>query len=275
MENMRDVFLCHASEDKESVVRPLFQALENAEISCWYDEAEIRWGHSITQTVNQGLGISRYAIVVLSRAFLSKNWPQRELNAVLNLEASTGEVRVLPLVVGDAHDEVFSAYPLLNDKRYLTWAGDSAPIIKELKKLFPEDEPTAVQPTVAPMEPPPEIPMPRSAHAVTEAGQGSIHFDGLPGDKGLFPKGGCATQRTRSGNRGRFLRNNQPLLHVLLLQRRPTRPPMQNLARLHVFVVAVDLLSFRSFNRSTRKQLVQRGIKRRRARRTARSFLLA
>ena len=81
----RDVFLCHAREDRAPVVRPLATALEQAGISCWYDEAEIRWGDSITQKVNDGLGISRYVIVVLSTAFLEKPWPRRELHAALNI----------------------------------------------------------------------------------------------------------------------------------------------------------------------------------------------
>lgn len=160
MEDKRDVFLCHASEDKAGTVLPLFQGLEDAGISCWFDEAEIRWGHSITQTVNQGLGVSRYVIVVLSHAFLSKNWPQRELNAVLNQEVSSGEVRVLPLVVGDAHDEVFAAYPLLNDKRYLEWNGDLTPIISEFQRLLPLGTSSVASPSASPE---PSIPMPASA----------------------------------------------------------------------------------------------------------------
>jgi len=165
MEDKRDVFLCHASEDKAGVVRPLFQGLKNAGISSWFDEAEIPWGHSITQTINKGLGISRYVIVVLSRAFLSKNWTQRELNAVLNQEASTGDVRVLPLVVGDAHEEVFAAYPLLNDKRFLEWNGDSSSIINELKRLLPSVT-LATASSSAPPEP--SIPMPESAKAFSQ-----------------------------------------------------------------------------------------------------------
>jgi len=116
----RDVFICHASEDKPDVVKPLVGAFQQASISYWYDEAEIMWGDSITEKVNEGLRISRYVIVVLSEAFLSKKWPQRELNSVLNIEASTGEVRVLPLLTGtkEAKKRIIDHYPILNDKSY-------------------------------------------------------------------------------------------------------------------------------------------------------------
>ncbi len=73
----RDIFICHATEDKDDVVRPMAEAFSQAGISCWYDEAEIKWGDSITQKVNEGLHISRYVIVVLSSAFMAKKWPQR------------------------------------------------------------------------------------------------------------------------------------------------------------------------------------------------------
>ena len=70
-------------------------------ISYWLDKAQINWGDSLTDKVNEGLADSKYVIVVLSNNFLAKRWPQRELNSVLNIEASTGEVKILPLIIGD------------------------------------------------------------------------------------------------------------------------------------------------------------------------------
>ena len=139
---MRDIFICHAGEDKEEIVRPMVEAFSQAGISCWYDEAEIRWGDSIVQKVNEGLAASRYVVVVFSPAFVQKNWPQRELNAVLNQEASTGEVKVLPLLVGSEEEkrQILKQFPLLNDKRYLPWDGDLRNIINALmSRLRPED----------------------------------------------------------------------------------------------------------------------------------------
>ncbi len=128
---LRDVFLCHASEDKEEIVRPITEAFKVAGISFWYDEAEIKWGDSIIQNVNEGLRISRYVIVVLSATFIQKNWPQREINAVLNMEASSGKVKILPLLVGSRKEQemIISKYPLLNDKRFLPWDGNVKSIV--------------------------------------------------------------------------------------------------------------------------------------------------
>lgn len=131
----KDVFLCHASEDKKAVVRPLAAALERAGITYWLDEVEVKWGDSLTKHVNDGLRTSKFAVVVLSKTFLDKHWPQRELHAVLNIEASSGETKVLPLLVGEADDrrEFMEALPLLNDKLYATWTGDADDIVTKLR----------------------------------------------------------------------------------------------------------------------------------------------
>jgi len=119
----------------------MVEAFTQSGISCWYDEAEIRWGDSIVQKINEGLASSKYVVVVFSPAFVQKNWPQRELNAALNQEASTGEVKVLPLLVGSEGEKqkILRQFPLLNDKRYLPWDGDLRGIVKALiSRLHPD-----------------------------------------------------------------------------------------------------------------------------------------
>ncbi len=131
---IRDIFICHAAEDKDDIVRLMVEAFIQAGISCWYDEAEIHWGDSITQKVNEGMAMSQYVVVVLSASFGKKNWPQRELNAILNQEASTGEVKLLPLLVGSEEEkrQILKQFPLLDDKRYLPWDGDLRSIVSAL-----------------------------------------------------------------------------------------------------------------------------------------------
>jgi hypothetical protein len=130
----RDVFLCHASKDKSSIVEPIRLALEQAHISYWYDRAELKWGDSLTGRVNEGLWSSKFVIVVLTKMFLGKNWPKRELYAALNIEASSGVVRVLPLPAGSALErtEILKEFPLLNDKLHLVWDNDVNLVVNAL-----------------------------------------------------------------------------------------------------------------------------------------------
>ena len=148
MSNMKkDVFICHASEDKIDIIRPLIEAFDSNKISYWFDEAEIKWGDSLTGKVNEGLRISRYVIVVLSSNFISKPWPEREFDAALNMEISSGEVKVLPLLVGSEKEkkEILERYPLINDKKYLPWDSSIGNIISKLLIRLGEKSPKSEQ----------------------------------------------------------------------------------------------------------------------------------
>jgi TIR domain len=77
-----DVFISHASEDKELVARPLAQLLTGSGLHVWLDENELRLGDSLRIKLDQGLAASQFGVVVLSRAFFAKDWPQRELDGL-------------------------------------------------------------------------------------------------------------------------------------------------------------------------------------------------
>lgn len=129
-----DVFITHASEDKEAIVRPLQRASEGAGITCWVDEGEIKWGDSITRHVNQGLANSRFVVVVLSKHSYKKEWPLKELHAALALEIPKAETRVLPLIVGTIEEveEILRDLPLLKDKLYISWSIGVEKIVEKL-----------------------------------------------------------------------------------------------------------------------------------------------
>src|SRR3990172_4215133 len=69
-----DAFISHASEDKDKLVKPLAKGLAKLGFRVWYDEFELTVGDSLRQSIDRGLATSRYGIVVLSKAFLAKNW---------------------------------------------------------------------------------------------------------------------------------------------------------------------------------------------------------
>lgn len=131
-----DVFICHASEDKNEVVLPLAASFKEAGITYWLDEGEILWGDSVINKINDGLGRSRYVVVVLSDASVNKNWPLLELNAMMSIEAEEGKVKILPLLKGN--DEVIrnirSKMILLRNKSFQKWKNNPAEIVHALKK---------------------------------------------------------------------------------------------------------------------------------------------
>lgn len=110
-----DVFISHASEDKEEVVRPLAQALRDHGLDVWYDEFELKIGDSLRRKIDGGIARSRFGIVVLSPPFFAKGWPQYELDGLVTMAVSDKQV-LLPLWHGVSKDEVVSHSPSLADK---------------------------------------------------------------------------------------------------------------------------------------------------------------
>lgn len=97
LEKEYDVFISHASEDKNDFVEPLARALQVAGIKTWYDSDQIGWGQSIRQSIDKGLVNSRFCIVVLSPDFLKKYWTNYELNGIFQKDAISKGSIVLPV----------------------------------------------------------------------------------------------------------------------------------------------------------------------------------
>jgi arsenate reductase-like glutaredoxin family protein len=91
-----DVFICHATEDKEEFVRPLANSLRLYGLKVWYDEFTLTVGDSLRRSIDKGLVNSCYGIVVISPSFFSKDWPQKELDGLAALEVNGRKV-ILPI----------------------------------------------------------------------------------------------------------------------------------------------------------------------------------
>ena len=110
-----DVFVCHASEDKDGFVRPLAAALRNIGVSVWYDEFSLGVGDSISREIDRGITGARFGIVVISRAFIGKAWPDHELRGLVNRDVDE-DLRILPIWHGVTKSEVAQLSPSLSDK---------------------------------------------------------------------------------------------------------------------------------------------------------------
>src|SRR5690606_26215890 len=110
-----DVFISHASEDKDEVVRPLADALREAGLDVWYDEFELRIGDSLRRKIDKGVASSRFGVVVLSRAFFGRGWPEYELDGLVT-RAVNGEQILLPVWHNVTKREVMGYSASLADK---------------------------------------------------------------------------------------------------------------------------------------------------------------
>ena len=110
-----DIFVSHASEDKEAVARPLAGLLVQAGLRVWLDADELRLGDSLSQKIDEGLAQCRYGVVVLSPAFFAKHWPRQELSALIARESS-GRKLLLPVWHGVDKAFIMRFSPILADR---------------------------------------------------------------------------------------------------------------------------------------------------------------
>lgn len=111
-----DVFVSHASEDKELIARPLYQALVAKGCKVWFDEAVLKLGDSLRRKIDEGLSKCRYGVVILSPSFFQKDWPQRELDGLVARETASGEKAILPIWHKIDHSGVAAHSPTLADR---------------------------------------------------------------------------------------------------------------------------------------------------------------
>lgn len=109
-----DVFLSHASEDKNDIARPLREALEARGLTVWFDEIKIKVGQSIRQEIEKGIAHARFGVVILSPDFFAKQWTQAELDALFSKKMASGENVILPIWHRVTKDQVNAQSPLLS-----------------------------------------------------------------------------------------------------------------------------------------------------------------
>lgn len=110
-----DVFISHASEDKEAVAEPLTAELRARGLKVWLDKTELRIGDSLRRKIDYGLAHSTFGVVILSKSFFAKGWPQYELDGIVGMSVN-GDQRMLPIWHEISRDEIAKQSPSLVDK---------------------------------------------------------------------------------------------------------------------------------------------------------------
>jgi hypothetical protein len=139
-----DLFICHASEDKEEIVRPLVKALIKEGFQVWYDEFTLTLGDSLRRSIDKGLAQSKYGIVILSPNFFKKNWPQTELDGLAARERD-GKKVILPIWHNIDREYVIKFSPTLADRVAVSTSKGIETIVKEILKVVKPSKPQSDQ----------------------------------------------------------------------------------------------------------------------------------
>jgi TIR domain len=110
----RDLFLCHAWEDRTGAAKELYEQLVASGATVWFSETEVGLGKSLLREIDRGLAMSRIGIVLATPALLQSLLAQGELSALLATD------RVIPIAHGTTFDGIREVSPLLAARSGLT-----------------------------------------------------------------------------------------------------------------------------------------------------------
>jgi len=119
-----DVFLSHASEDKDEIARPLAKALKDRGIRVFFDEDSIKLGDNLRRTIDEGLSKSKNGVFILSPNFFKKEWPQKELDVFFAREIY-GEKVIIPVWHNLNQQEILQKSPTVATHMAIKTSGKS------------------------------------------------------------------------------------------------------------------------------------------------------
>jgi hypothetical protein len=128
---MKDLFLCHASEDKEHLVRPVADELRRRGLQVWFDEGEILPGMDFVEAINSGMKKAHAVVVFLSANFLRKRWPLKELNNFMAMGKP-----LIPVVSDLSITDVLESYPLLSSTYMMIGIRDPNEIGRRVARTY-------------------------------------------------------------------------------------------------------------------------------------------
>lgn len=121
--DLRDVFLCHAWDDRKGAAKELHDLLESLGVKVWFSEKDIGLGVPLLRAIDKGLASSKVGIVLVTPSFLKRlaqeGIADKELSSLLVTD------RLIPIIHGTTYDELREVSPLLASRSGLDTKEDS------------------------------------------------------------------------------------------------------------------------------------------------------
>ncbi|PYC03379.1 TIR domain protein [Pseudomonas koreensis] len=121
--DLRDVFLCHAWDDRKGSAKELHDVLESLGVSVWFSEKDVLLGSSLLREIDKGLAKSRVGIVLVTPALLrrlaAEGIADKELSALLARDL------LVPIIHDTTYESLREVSPLLGSRSGLSTAEDT------------------------------------------------------------------------------------------------------------------------------------------------------
>ncbi|NTV19398.1 MAG: toll/interleukin-1 receptor domain-containing protein [Bacteroidales bacterium] len=115
------VFISHSSEDKESLIEPIVQDLEDCYINVWIDKRKIVPGDNLRKSIfRDGLDKADVALIFFTQKSLQSSWVDKEIKHVLREESKKGNNFDLNKIISifdsqETYEQISERYPELTD----------------------------------------------------------------------------------------------------------------------------------------------------------------
>lgn len=121
--DLRDVFLCHAWDDRQGAAKELHDLLESRGVRVWFSEKDVGLGAPLLRAIDKGLANSKIGIVLVTPALLrrlpAEGIADKELSALLARE------RLVPVVHQTTYEALREVSPLLASRSGLSTSEDT------------------------------------------------------------------------------------------------------------------------------------------------------
>jgi hypothetical protein len=127
--DLRDVFLCHAWDDRQGVAKELRDLLVAAGVKVWFSENDLTLGSTMMRAIDKGLANSRIGLVLVTPALLASI--SREGVADKELAVLLMRNLLVPIVHKTTYNELLNVSPMLASRSGLDTAEDSMDVVVE------------------------------------------------------------------------------------------------------------------------------------------------
>ena len=116
--DLRDIFLCHAWDDRKESAKQLHDLLESNGVSVWFSEKDVLLGSSLLREIDKGLANSKVGIVLVTPSFIERikneGIAEKELSALLARDL------LVPIVHNTTFERLRDVSPLLGSRSGLS-----------------------------------------------------------------------------------------------------------------------------------------------------------
>lgn len=109
--DLRDVFLCHAWDDRQGAAKELHESLVAAGVKVWFSEKDLGLGAPMMRAIDKGLANSRIGLVLVTPALLTSL--PREGVADKELSVLLARNQLVPIVHNTTYDALRDISPML------------------------------------------------------------------------------------------------------------------------------------------------------------------